>query len=94
MAENFSDIFEGYEDKSIEELGSSLLSRQAEINQKRAKQAKKSRRIQQSLALIGVGQQLFKNAYNKEKKKLKIIRYFNYLIMKPSLEEYKEWLIF
>ena len=34
MAENFSDIFEGYEDKSIEELGSSLLSRQAEINQK------------------------------------------------------------
>ena len=67
MAENFSDIFEGYEDKSIEELGSSLLSRQAEINQKRAKQAKKSRRIQQSLALIGVGQQLFKNAYNKEK---------------------------
>ena len=63
MAENFSDMFEGCEDKSIEELGSSLLSRQAEINQQQ--QAKKSRRIQQFLALIGVGQQLFKNVYNK-----------------------------
>ena len=76
MAENFSDIFEGYEDKSIEELGSSLLSRQAEINQKRAKQAKKSRRIQQSLALIGVGQQLFKNAYNKRVKEIEDYKIF------------------
>ena len=76
MAENFSDIFEGYEDKSIEELGSSLLSRQAEINQKRAKQAKKSRRIQQSLALIGVGQQLFKNAYNKREKEIEDYKIF------------------
>jgi lysozyme len=70
MAENFSDIFANYGDKSIEELGSSLLSRQAEINQKRAKEAKKSKRIGQALAVIGVGQQLFKNAYNKREKEI------------------------
>ena len=70
MADNLSDIFTGYENKSIEELGSSLLSRQAEINKKRAKEAKKSRRLQQSLALIGVGQQLFKNAYKKREKEI------------------------
>jgi len=70
MAENFSDIFANYENKSIEELGSSLLSRQAEINQKRAKEAKKSKRIGQALAVIGVGQQLFKSAYNKREKEI------------------------
>jgi len=70
MAEDFSDIFANYGDKSIEELGSSLLSRQAEINQKRAKEAKKSKRIGQALAVIGVGQQLFKNAYNKREKEI------------------------
>jgi lysozyme len=70
MAEDFSDIFANYGDKSIEELGSSLLSRQAEINQKRAKEAKKSKRIGQALAVIGVGQQLFKGAYNKREKEI------------------------
>lgn len=70
MAEDFSDIFANYGDKSIEELGSSLLSRQAEINQKRAKEAKKSKRIGQALAVIGVGQQLFKSAYNKREKEI------------------------
>lgn len=68
MAEDLSNIFESYENKSIEELGSSLLSRQAAINEKRAKEAKKSKKIGQALAVIGVGQQLFKNAYNKRMK--------------------------
>jgi len=70
MAEDLNAIFESYEDKSIEELGSSLLSRQAAINEKRAKEAKKSKRIGQALAAIGVGQKLFKNAYNKRMKEL------------------------
>ena len=70
MAEDLNAIFESYEDKSIEELGSSLLSRQAAINEKRAKQAKKSKRIGQALAAIGVGQKLFKNAYNRRMKEL------------------------
>lgn len=76
MAEDFSDIFANYGDKSIEELGSSLLSRQAEINQKRAKEAKKSKRIGQALAVIGVGQQLFKNAYNKREKEIEETKIF------------------
>jgi lysozyme len=78
MADNFNDIFENYEDKSLEELGSSLLSRQASINEERAKQAKKSRRMGQTLALIGVGQQLFKNAYNKRAKEIDDLRIFEY----------------
>lgn len=70
MAEDLNDIFTSYGDKSLEELGSSLLSRQAEINKKRAKEAKKSKKIGQALAAIGVGQKLFKNAYNKRMKEL------------------------
>ena len=70
MAEDLNDIFTSYEDKSIEELGSSLLSRQAAINEKRAKEAKKSKKIGQALAAIGVGQKLFKNAYDRRMKEL------------------------
>jgi len=70
MAEDLNNLFENFGDKSIEELGSSLLSRQAEINKKQAKEAKKSKRIGQTLALIGVGQKIFKNAYNKRIKEL------------------------
>lgn len=76
MAEDLSDIFRDYGDKSIEELGSSLLSRQAEINKKRAKEAKKSKRIGQALAVIGVGQKLFKNAYNKREKEIEDYKIF------------------
>ena len=70
MAEDLNDIFTSYGDKSIEELGSSLLSRQAAINKERAKEAKKSKRIGQALAAIGVGQKLFKNAYNRRMQEL------------------------
>ena len=65
MAESFSDIMSDYENKSIEELGSSLLARQQQIQEKRAKEAKKSRKVGQALALLGVGQKIFKNAYDK-----------------------------
>jgi len=70
MAEDLNNIFQDFENKSVEELGSSLLSRQAEINKKQAKEAKKAKRIGQTLALIGVGQKIFKNAYNKRMKEL------------------------
>jgi len=82
MAEDLSNIFESYENKSIEELGSSLLSRQAAINEKRAKEAKKSKKIGQALAVIGVGQQLFKNSYNKRMKEADKHELFYYLIKK------------
>ena len=70
MADSFSDMLSNYEDKSLEELGSSLLSRQQQINEEKAKEAKKSKKIGQALALVGVGQKLFKNAYSKRIKEL------------------------
>jgi len=70
MADNFSDMLGDYENKSLEELGSSLLSRQQQINEENAKEAKKSKKIGQALALVGVGQKLFKNAYSKRIKEL------------------------
>tara|TARA_R100000234_G_scaffold118676_1_gene99632 strand:- start:701 stop:2404 length:1704 start_codon:yes stop_codon:yes gene_type:complete len=76
MAEDFNDIFENFGDKSLEELGSSLLSRQDAINKKRAKEEKKSRRIGQALAILGVGQKIFKNAYNKRAKELDDLKVF------------------
>ena len=70
MAENLNNIFQDFENKSVEELGSSLLGRQAAINKKQAKEAKKAKRIGQTLALIGVGQKIFKNSYNKRMQEL------------------------
>ena len=70
MVDNFNDIFENFGDKSLEELGSSLLSRQDAINKERAKEEKKSRRMGQALAILGVGQQIFKNAVNKRVKEI------------------------
>ena len=70
MAENLNNLFQNFEDKSLEELGSSLLSRQAEINKKNQKKAEKSARIGQALAIMGVGQKIFKNSYDKRMKEL------------------------
>ena len=70
MAENLNDIFENFGNQSLEELGSSLLSRQEAINKEQAKEAKKSRRMGQALAILGVGQQIFKNAYNERAKEI------------------------
>ena len=70
MADSFNDMLSNYEDKSLEELGSSLLSRQKQISEKNAKEAKKSKKVGQALALVGVGQKLFKNAYSKRIKEL------------------------
>tara|TARA_R110000782_G_scaffold265628_2_gene359536 strand:- start:143 stop:1900 length:1758 start_codon:yes stop_codon:yes gene_type:complete len=70
MADSFNDMLSNYEDKSLEELGSSLLSRQQQISEKNAKEAKKSKKVGQALALVGVGQKLFKNAYSKRIKEL------------------------
>ena len=78
MADNFSDIMSSYQDKSLEELGSSLLSRQESINREAAKEQKKAARIGRALAVIGVGQKIFKNAYNKRAKEIDDLRIFEY----------------
>ena len=70
MAEDLNNLFQDFGDKSLEELGSSLLSRQSEINRKNQKQAKKSEKIGRALTLMGVGQSIFKNAYDKRIKEL------------------------
>tara|TARA_R100001460_G_scaffold457_2_gene2132 strand:- start:1 stop:1683 length:1683 start_codon:yes stop_codon:yes gene_type:complete len=76
MADNLNDVFENFGSQSLEELGSSLLSRQAEINKKQAKEAKKSQKIARVLGLIGVGQQVFKGAYNKRAKEIEDLKIF------------------
>ena len=70
MAEDLNNLFQDFGDKSLEELGSSLLSRQAQINKRNQKKAEKSARIGQALAIMGVGQKIFKNSYDKRMKEL------------------------
>lgn len=70
MADSFNDIMSNYKDQSISELGTSLLNRQSQINAENAKASKKQQKITGALALMGVGQKIFKNAYNKRAKEL------------------------
>ncbi len=76
MADNLNDLFQNFQDKSLEELGSSLLNRQAEINRKQAKEDRKSEKIGALLATIGVGQKIFKNAYDKRAKEIDDMKIF------------------
>lgn len=71
MADNFSDIMSNYKSMSVEELGSSLLKRQEDINKRNAKRARKNERIQQALALMLTGQAVFKGAYKRREAELK-----------------------
>ena len=70
MADNLSDILGNYENQSIEELGNSLLQRQSDQREAQRKSDKKSAKIGQALAVLGVGQKIFKNAYGKRKDEL------------------------
>jgi hypothetical protein len=70
MADSFSDIMSNYESKSMEELGSSLLQKQSDDRAANNKRNKKSQRVGQALAVLGVGQKIFKNAYDKRKEEL------------------------
>ena len=67
MADNLSDILGNYENQSIEELGNSLLQRQSDQREAQRKSDKKSAKIGQALAVLGVGQKIFKNAYGKRR---------------------------
>jgi len=70
MADSFSDIMSNYDSKSMEELGSSLLQKQSDDRAANNKRNKKSQRVGQALAVLGVGQKIFKNAYDKRKDEL------------------------
>lgn len=70
MADNLSDILGNYENQSIEELGNSLLQRQSDQREAQRKSDRKSAKVGKALALLGVGQKIFKTAYGKRKDEL------------------------
>jgi len=77
MADNsMENLISNYGDMSIEELGSSLLQRQSDIAEQRAKEAKKNRRFQQAIGLLTAGQAIFKNATKKRLKELDDLKIF------------------
>jgi GH24 family phage-related lysozyme (muramidase) len=66
----YADIVNKYKDMSIEDLGTSLLQRQADVRAKQAKRDRKDRRVQQGLAVLLAGQSLFKNAFKRRQNEL------------------------
>lgn len=66
MADNLQNLVADMDNMSLEDLGGSLLARQSKINAEREKQARKSQKITNALALIGIGQALTKDAFKKE----------------------------
>jgi len=85
MADNsMENLISNYGDMSIEELGSSLLQRQSDIAEQRAKEAKKNRRFQQAIGLLTAGQAIFKNATQKRLKELDDLQAFN---MQDNVEQ-------
>jgi len=71
MADNFSDIMSNYQNMSVEELGTSLLDRQAKQQREAAKAAKKNRKIEQALGVLLAGQAVFKGAFKRRQEELK-----------------------
>ncbi len=70
MVQDFDDIMSNYQDMSVEELGTSLLKRQAQQRAEVAKTSKKNQRIQQALGVLLAGQSIFKNQFNKRVEEL------------------------
>jgi len=70
MVQDFDDIMSNYQDISVEELGTSLLKRQAQQRAEVAKTSKRNQRIQQALGVLLAGQSIFKNQFNKRVEEL------------------------
>jgi len=79
MTQSYSEIMKNYKDMSVQDLGSSLLSRKEDVERKRAKQMRKDRRIEQGLAVLLAGQGLFKNAFKRRNKELEELQTLNLL---------------
>jgi len=62
MADEIGNLVSNMDNMSLEDIGSSLLSRQARLNAEAAKEAKKQARIQNVLGLLGVGIAITKDA--------------------------------
>lgn len=61
---------------SLEDLGSSLLARQAKINKQRQKTAKRQQKIAGALAVLGAGQKIFRNALDSRLKEIDNLQLF------------------
>ena len=77
MADNLQNLVADMDNMSLEDLGGSLLARQSKINAEREKQARKSQKITNALALIGIGQALTKDAFKKRTAELDNIEAFS-----------------
>jgi len=74
MVQDFDDIMSNYQDMSVEELGTSLLKRQAQQRAEIAKTSKKNQKIQQALGVLLAGQSIFKNAFNRREEELEELK--------------------
>ena len=70
MVQKFSEIMDNYNDMSVAELGTSLLTRKEEQVRRQQEENKKSERVQQALGLLLAGQGIFKSAYKRRVKEL------------------------
>ena len=77
MVQKFSEIMDNYNDMSVAELGTSLLTRKEEQVRRQEKKDKKSERVQQALGLLLAGQGIFKSAYKRRVKELDDLYKFN-----------------
>ena len=68
--DNINTLIANYKDMSMEELGSSLLARQARVRKGIAKGKKKSDRTAKIIAGVLAGQTIFNNAFNSRVKEL------------------------
>lgn len=87
MAEDIGSLISNYGDMSIEELGGSLLQRQADQQAAQAKEDKKGRRFQQAMGLLLAGQAVYKTSVKKRLKELDDTQAFN---MKDNTTQAKQ----
>ena len=77
MVQKFSEIMDNYNDMSVAELGTSLLTRKEEQVRRQQEENKKSEKVQQALGLLLAGQGIFKSAYKRRVKELDDLYKFN-----------------
>ena len=77
MADNNTDLFSmDLNNISLEDLGSSLLARQKQKNDRRAKEIKKQENWTKALAVLGAGQAVFKGALKNRLKEIDELQLF------------------
>ena len=86
----YADIVNKYKNTSIEDLGTSLLNRQADVRAKQAKRDRKDRRVQQGLAVLLAGQSLFKNSFKRRQAELQQLQTLDLLNVDAEAKQIAE----